>query len=251
MGEVKFAETVFSSGDEISFITNVATYITNLDSRITCLTDIDAEFDNSDLTHTPVINFLIDGQLSFTLTRTGNLNTSVYDYSSNCKGVVVRIQFAGDARRPWDIYTRRYKISSIINDELILISINGCYSNGGAANNNLNIVYTKQSDITYYSVVSNLTFGLANIFNISSRPFYADTPGGGVSGIFASRFSYSSIPGYIDYVKSAVYVDNGLKKFALNCIYDCTTVTVGDSVSLDSGRYYAVGPHQLVKIENL
>ncbi len=106
MGEPKFAETVFSSTDEISFITNVATYITNLDSRITCPTDISAEFDESDLTHIPVIEFLIDGQLSFTLMRGYNLNTATYGYYSKCKGVEVWIQFGGDSRRPWDNYTQ-------------------------------------------------------------------------------------------------------------------------------------------------
>lgn len=250
MGIVNFGEEVFSTGDEKSFMTNVIAYLTNLDSRITCSSDVNTEYDESDLAHCPEFNFKIDNQIAFTLTRVNQLRNANSQFYFDCKGVRATLMY-GNGYYNTVPARRHYAVSYIINDDFILLSINGYFSNGYPSNSNLNIIYTKQSDMPYYSVVADLTpFGVNTVFNISSRTFYADTLGGSAYGKFVSRFSYSSMPGYIDYVKSAVYVNNGLKQFAFNCIYDCTTVTVGDSVSLDDGRYYAVGPHQLVKVSD-
>ncbi len=247
MSVVKFAEEVYSTGDEKSFIANVITYLTNLDSRITCISDIDAEFDETDLTHIPIIKFYIDGKIYLTLTRVAALSNQTNQYYVDCKGTRSIVVWGSSYQR-WVATRRHYAISSIINDDFILLSINGYYSNGSPSSDNFNIIYTKQSSGSYYSIVTNITFGLTNIFNISSRTFYLNVVGGGAYGTFTSRFPYKANAGYIDYTNGGIYVSNTQKQFTLNCIRDCTEVTVGTSVVLRDGTYYAVGPHQLVKV---
>jgi hypothetical protein len=247
MGVVKFAEEVYSTGNEKSFITSVVTYLTNLDSRITCISDIDAEFDETDLSHIPIIKFYIDDKIYLTLTRVNALSNQTYQYYVDCKGVRATVSW-GTSYQRWVATRRHYAISSIINDNFILLSINGYYSNGYPSNDNFNIVYTKQSSGSYYSTATNITFGLTNIFDISSRTFYLNVFGGGAYGTFTSRFPYKANAGYIDYTNGGIYVSNTQKQFTLNCIRDCTEVTVGTSVALRDGTYYAIGPHQLVKV---
>lgn len=247
MGMVYWHE-VNVNGTEKDFISQLIDYITGIDSRITCSSNVDTEFNGSDLTHVPTFNFLINNDLSFALTRGAALDTNTNEYVFSCGSFSVGIHYQTAAAYT-AFQVRAFFVSHFINDKFILLSINSSLRNwqNRVEQVNNNIIYAKSSSAkSYYSSVLNVSYEKNDLYNISARRFYEI--GGSSSGLFISRFSYACPPGYIDYIKSASYIGNEQKQFDITAIYDCTTVAVGDTVSLKDGPYLAVGTNQLVKV---
>lgn len=249
------------TGTEKEFMSGLITYLHNLDNKIVCTSSVDTEFDPSDTSHVPTFNFTIDDTFPFTLKRYKVVSGSGVDaplsddacgYMASFGSLVVGITFsAGTAYAYTTSATRGYYISSLTNDDFVLLLINTTSRawTSQLMNDNMSIVYCKSGTKSYYSIGNNIDRSAkANIFNMGTRTFCDNSDPSGISGTFTSRFSYVSPPGKIDYIKSSVYLNNGQKKFDMSCIYDCTTVTVCDTVSLKDGPYYAVGSNQLVKI---
>ena len=243
-------------GIEKDFAKGLAAYLHELSDKIVCTSDIDAEYDESDPTHVPVLNFAVDDKLSFTLRRGSDLSdvalgTAAKGYTAVYNNLSINLNFYGNSTIAYDTNTTRtYIISSFIGIDFINLLINTTERawNNQLFNYNLHIIYTKGSEKSYFFATTNTDRSArANIFNISSRTFTEF--GGATAGVFTSRFAYSAPPGKIDYVKNSVYTSNGGKLFDITAIYDCTTVALEADVSLDDGRYMAVSPHQLVKIE--
>lgn len=259
---MSFGYVVLSTGTEIQFVTSLVDYITGLDPRITCTTDIAAEYNDSDPTHIPVITFLIDNTIAFTLTRCyrdgtdnphpGPLNIASNGFIINCDIFSTKAYCVRSDAVPYKNNSERaFAVSSIVTDEFILLSINGReYYYATYSTANMNIVYLKNESTYYTSIITGLSFSKSTIFNISNRTFTENSTG--KIATFVSRFSYACLPGYIDYIKNSVYVNSAIspaeKQFNISTIYDCTTVVPGETTSLSDGRYIAVGPHQLVKI---
>lgn len=255
-------ENYFSvTGTEKDFMSGFITYLHNLDNKIVCTSSADTEFDPSDTSHVPTFNFTIDSTFPFTLKRFKYSDGAAVDapLSDNASGYVasfgsltIAITFEkGNAYAYTASTTRGYYISSITNDEFVLLLI-GTTSRSWQSwllNDDMYIVYCKSGTKSYYTIANNIDrSAMANIFNISDKIFYDYSNPSSISGTFTSRFSYISPPGKIDYIKSSVYLNNGQKKFDVTSIYDCTQVDVMSTVSLKDGPYYAVGPHQLIKI---
>ena len=245
----------FVTGTEKDFAKGLATYLHDLSDNIVCTSDIDVEYDKNNLTHVPVLNFTIDGKLSFTLRRGSDLSdvalgTAAKGYTIVYNNLSSNLNFYGNSTIAYDTNaTRYYYISSMIGIDFINVLINTTKRawNNQLINNNLHIIYTKDSEKSYFFATTNTDRSArANIFNISSRTFTEF--GGATAGVFTSRFAYGAPPGKIDYVKNAVYTSNGAKLFDIDSIYDCTTQTLESTVSLDDGSYIAVGTHQLVKV---
>ena len=253
-----FGYEVISNSVEKDFASDLVNYITGLDDRITCSNNAETEYDSSDLTHVPTFNFLIDNEVAFTLIRAGRNNTGggvQAPLSSSSTGFLANFGnlsvYMGCIKTDAIPYTksdaRKFAVSSIINNNFIFLSINGIeYYFGNYNTNNTNIIYAKTSTKKYLSTYTGVTFAKNNIFDISTRTF--SPIGENVDGTFTSRFSYACPPGTIDYIKSSVYMNGGQKQFEIASIYDSTTVTIGDTVSLKDGPYLAVGTNQLVKV---
>lgn len=253
-----FGYEVISNSVEKDFASDLVNYITGLDDRITCSNNAETEYDSSDLTHVPTFNFLIDNEVAFTLTRSLRNNSGggvQAPLSSNSTGFladfgdlnVYMACFNMDGLPYTQSGVRKFAISSVLNSNFILLSINGLeYYYGNYNTNNTNIIYAKTSTKKYLSTYTGVTFAKNNIFNISTRTFSSIDEN--INGTFISRFSYACPPGYIDYIKSSVYMNNSQKQFEITSIYDCTTVAIGDTVSLKDGPYLAVGTNQLVKV---
>lgn len=253
-----FGYIVESDGTEKEFAASLINYITALSDKITCSTNLDTEYNSSDLTHVPVITFSIDGALTITLTRAyrdGNDNPHEAALSNNSNGFIAACGnisskvycISQDSVAYTASIERKFAISSIIDNDLIFLSINGrAYYYATFNNTNLNVIYIKESSTVYTSVYTGVTFAKANIFDFSTRTFKDNTSE--VTGTFLSRFAYGCPPGQIDYIKSSVYQNNNSKVFELTSLCDCTTVTTGDTVSLKDGAYLAIGEHQLLKI---
>ena len=242
-------------GTEKDFAKGLAAYLHELSDKIVCTSDIDAEYDKNNLTHVPVLNFTVDSKLSFTLRRGSDLSdvalgTAAKGYTAIYNNLSINLNFYGNSTIAYDTNAiRYYYISSLIGIDFVNVLINTTERawNNQLFNYNLHIIYTKDSEKSYFFATTNTDRSArANIFNISSRTFTEF--GGATAGVFTSRFAYSAPPGKIDYVKNAVYTSNGAKVFDINSISDCTTQALESNVSLDDGAYIAVGPHQLVKI---
>lgn len=246
MGSAIFNYVISVYGTEKDFMQAVIDQLVTSDSKITCSSDIDDEFDTSDPDHVPTFNFLIDGNLTFTLTRYYNnspakISAEAHDYVVSCGDAGSTIGFFNS----WQpasaaaITTRAFSFSKIFTDGLTLVSL-------FSGSSNINIVYTASNSKYYSAINTQLLYEKAVIFNIATRTFTES--GTSTTGTLLSRFQYTAPPGYIDYIRSSICQNNNIKVFEFTGICDSTTVTIGDTVSLKDGPYLAVGPHQLVKL---
>lgn len=249
----RYLDSVVVTGTEKDFMTAVIDYITGIDSKITCSSNIETEYDSSDLTHVPTFNFSIDGKLAFTITRMYALNTNTRDFIVSCKNDSFTLGIGGSSRSYTTNGKRTVNFSYINNDNFVLLTMHSIFENYNVSGYYFSIIYAKNLVKSYYSTlavsVAGQTISKSVIFNISSRTFTEISDGPVISGVFLSRFSYKAQPGKIDYIKDSIYAANSSKAFDLTSIYDCTELqSVGNVVSLEDGAYLAVGPHQLVKV---
>ena len=249
---------------EVAFMQRYIGALCALDDRLVCNTTVDAEYDMSDTSHTPTFDFTIADHLTFRIQRAANLATGSYGYIFSAPGTsysVTSYVNGEDATSatPLSVKGREINFAYIIADNLISIGLTCAMQ---YSNSNLNVVYIKDSDSYYTSIrtdilwASNSAWRKQDIFNICNPYSSSVQPvarqytknGDTIPLTFVSRFQYASAPGKIDYVKNCVFQNNGTKLFNVTTVYDCTTVPVGECVSLDDGAYLAVGPHQLVRM---
>lgn len=249
---------------EVAFMQRYIGALCTLDDRLVCNTTVDAEYDMSDTSHVPTFDFTIADHLTFRIQRGADLATGCYTYIFAVPGTSYSVtSYVSSDNATWatplSVRNREINFAYIIADNLISIGLTCSMQYSGS---NLNIVYIKDSDSYYTSIrtdvlwASNSVWRRQDIFNIcnpcssSMQPVARqytkneDT----IPLTFVSRFQYASAPGKIDYVKNCVFQNNGTKLFNVTTVYDCTTVPVGECVSLDDGAYLAVGPHQLVRM---
>lgn len=64
-------------------------------------------------------------------------------------------------------------------------------------------------------------------------------------------FSYEARTGYLDFISHSSFVSGSTKAFASADIYDCTTVNMGDTLSLkDGANFLAIGAHSMVRLDD-
>lgn len=263
MGSANFGTYIQVNGTEIAFYKAIKQYILGLSPRFTCEQDPDDEFDKTQHagTYNPQMIFKIDGVQAFRLFRSAGL----YDGAAEIKTNSIAIQtndyecFSAQTQEigfvEWanrnttygqsEIYPRKIILSHIISDIFAYFSIAGNYQEEQNADNKA-VIWAPSNDKIYYTTYHCGTYNKANVFNLSGITLWDTVLG--LSGTFLSRFSYGCPPGTIDYIKSSIYAASGEKVFENRAVYDCTTVTVGDTVSLKDGAYVAIGAHQLVKV---
>ena len=262
MGSSAFKNYVNAFGVEKEFYAALKSYITGLDTRITCSNDPDTEFDISTKgsDYVPKLEFSINDSHAFTIYRNNALGspTAGFNVSMDISVVIpfnTKFLYQSPTMTATKAYTesmeRATYISYIINDNFIYISFIQANFSEYVPDEMFIMVHCFSNDSTLVSSANGekryVRYTKAEIFNISGFTFY--DKGGVLSpGAFLSRFSYAAPAGQIDYIKSCVYQNSNEKVFENRAIYDCTTVTAGDTVSLKDGAYLAIGPHQLVKV---
>ena len=269
MNGANFYSTVISQGNEIDFMKEIISFITGLDEKITCNDDPDYEYDkdNRGETYVPRFRFYFNNKHVFTIQREANLNTGTRGFTIQYiyDDTVFDSQYVyvhDSSVQAYHVVRKRWSyISYIISDNFILIDfhdIDEVVSWGKRYG--IRIIYAKSGDNEYSAcdkMMYNFSFTKEYIFNISIAWAGTDTPtvlvfrdlSSTKNGSFTSRFSYKSLPGQIDYIKSCVYLNGDQRQFDISSIYDSTELqAVGDTVSLKDGAYLAVGLHQLVKI---
>lgn len=269
MASSAYAVTVQANGHEKNAYKAIKDYILALDSRITCPNDPDDEFDYSTKgnDHIATLNFYIGNQRIFKFYRPSALR----DGSSNeiaIRGIMFSMDgvdgIPANTREIWFVTNgyddgRAYKtqstdeirglcISHAVNDYFIYASFASIRDERVMRYQyNASVLHCLSNNKAYISsnTVGN-PYNKTTVFNISGYYLYdVETLS---SGTFLSRFLYACPPGKIDYIKSCIYQSSGEKAFENRAIYDCTTVTAGDTVSLKDGAYLAVGSHQLVRV---
>ena len=251
---------VTKTGTEKEFVSELINTITGLSSKITCSGSVD-QYDSGDTSTIPEFIFSINGKAQFKLKRHADISTA-----SNQMDISIftgtRTLFTNEecswstvAQTPSTSGTRAFYISWIVSGDFILLAIHAGVEHYGYKNHV--IVNIKSGDKCYgdgYYVSYNQYLPRNILFNIKNKPLSQNPPfvfyefDTGVTGSFVSRFDFISRPGTIDYVKSAAYINNGYKAFDVTAVYDCATVNIGDTVSLNDGAYLAVGTNQLVKV---
>lgn len=254
---------------EKEFYKAVKNYITGLDSRITCDNDPDDEFDYSTSgdSHIATLDFDINGEHAFSLYRNVALRSGgsevatctimcAMDIDDTIPSSVGSIHFRNDEYIGTTIVQsntsveRGLRISHVINDDFIFITFAppryGWQSIGTVETTR--IIHSFTTNKTYVTSDRGISsYTQPNVFALSGLTFY-DVDGVDAPGTFLSRFSYAAPAGSIDYIKSSIYQSGNVRSFENTAVYDCTTVTTGDTVSLKDGAYVAIGPHQLVKV---
>lgn len=224
-----------SSQTEKDFLAEIVSYITSLDSRITCDTTADIQF--SDPTNTPTFNFDIFGKYKFRLTRRYVLSTSdqYYYLSIVINGVEVnkmqsQIINNNRAERFINVIGENYFFlfygngapnSITMNWSTGLVSTNTDSFAGGVSSTNIlsAIFYDTQTNLTsYLPTLINFEAPIGELIYSELQPIATGTG----TGIL------------IDYIKD---------------LYSCSTVPQFSSLGLDTGKnYYAVDSNIMVEI---
>lgn len=270
MGSSGWDVLKLTKGHEKEFYRLIKTYITGLDSRITCNNDPDDEFDasKSGADHIATLDFDINGEHAFSLYRNVVLKDGSGNEQATCTIIcamdidnaipssVGSIHFRADGYTGITIvqsegrYDRGLRISHVINDDFIFLTFappDYTWQSIGTVETT-RIIHSFTTNKTYVTSDRGISsYTQPTIFNLSGLTFY-DVDGVDAPGTFLSRFSYAAPAGSIDYIKSSIYQSGNVRSFENTAIYDCTTVTTGDTVSLKDGAYVAIGPHQLVKV---
>ena len=250
MGSFYFNK-IYSNSNEIDFMNLVVDFILSIDSRITCDTTVAEQYDSSmweeGTEHVPTFNFIISNKIDFQLKRentlAGNDLALIIGHGTDYRSGT----YFSSAWHNGGVYQNLYRelnISALVNDTFILFSFGGMAQYGTAG---FDCVWFTSNDKNY----TNFTWGrsaltIASIFDISGKTFTELETS--ASGTFVSKFPYNAPSGEIDFSRGAAYVNGGYEVFNSSVFIDCTKVTVGDTVALANGAYFAVGPHQLVKI---
>ncbi len=268
MGSSALGTSVYINGKEKDFYAEIKRYVTGLSSIITCDNDPDDEFDDSTAgeDHIATLDFKINNVHAFTLCRPAALKSDGSEigvYTIRCKmdinetipdgssDVRFREEYVTTSLQQSVTSTRGLIISHIINDNFVLLAFSPLDFNWQTQGpwNTTRFVHCFSSGSTFISasVGGNVALTKPSMFNISGFRMY-DRSLTLSAGTFISRFPYAAPVGQIDYIKSSVFQNNDERTFENKAIYDCSTVSVGSTVSLKDGSYVAVGPHQLVKV---
>ena len=254
-------------GTEIAFMKAVINHILSASTRFSCDEDPDDEYDSTEKGSDYVPSFIIkiDGRPLIKLVRGANLSTGclhftgyVYTSSSELTSGSGEINFkvtnAQSIAGVSDVLYRHFFTNILINDNIVNLCFMGGGDNGGYRVSNVWVTEFASSNKVYRSNVINNSYWntpydkylVVTNDGTTKRTFkdYASE----VTGIFASRFSFASQPGKIDYIKSSVCVSGSNKVFDITSVYDCTGITIGSTVSLKDGAYLAVGPNSLIKV---
>lgn len=259
MSNLVFNAVIQSSEEEGKLLKNVVSYITSIDDRITCEDDADYEYDKTarGSSYIPNFDFYIGEDLVFRITRPTDLGGTANGFKLSFMdrdGVTTsnqtkEIKFCQYAQFPGTSYERTCYISYIVNQVFILVNIHSIEDSN--VYDAMSIMHASSGNNLYdsYKIMEDIaasTLSQADVFDVSNCTFYNIDEN--INGQFLSRFTYKTQPGKVDYVKSSIYINQGAKQFDLASIYDCTEVSPGSTVSLKDGAYFAIGPHQLVKV---
>ena len=233
------------NGTEKDFIKAFANELTSADNRITCETDIDAEFANEDSSHIITIIFDVNNCYKIKLIRAVAINKSTYQYNiqtviNNVDKSSVGLFFSSAMKFVTDIATRTFNFMLISNDNTVVMLFSD-------HNQSLPNAY-KYNLMSYHEQNFNIVAYSNSINTIASKSEFIRTDENhqGETYKITNRLLYSRDEN-VEIIESKPLVQNNIAVHDMKSVYDCSNVTAGSILIIDSNKYFAVDSNTLIK----
>ena len=237
-------KTVSINGTEKDFIKAFANELTSADSRITCETDIDAEFANEDSSHIITIIFDVNNCYKIKLIRAVAINRATYQYNiqtvvNNVDKSSASLYFLSTMKTVTDIATRTFNFMLISNDNAIAILFGG-YNRTLPNTYDYNVMSYHEQD---FNVIA------YNLNSIASKAEYIRTDENhqGETYKITNRLLYSRDED-VEIIESKPLVQNNNAVYDMKNVYDCSNVLAGNILSFEDNRYFSIDTNTLIKI---
>ena len=234
------------NGTEKDFIKAFANELTSADNRITCETDIDAEFANEDSSHIITIIFDVNNCYKIKLIRAVAINKSTYQYNiqtviNNVDKSSAGLFFSSAMKFVTDIATRTFNFMLISNDNTVVMLFSGYNGVLPATNNSSLMSYHEQNfNIVAYS---------NSINTIASKAEFIRTDENHKGEIYktTNRLLYSRDEN-VEIIESKPLLQNSSAVYDMKNVYDCSNVLAGSILSFGDNRYFSIDTNTLIKI---
>ena len=238
-------KTVSINGTEKDFIKAFANELTSADGRITCETDIDAEFANEDSSHIITIIFDVNNCYKIKLIRAVAINRATYQYNiqtviNNVDTSSAALYFLGLSKGVTDIATRTFNFMLISNDNTVVMLFSDY-------NQSLPNAY-KYNLMSYHEQDFNVTAYSTNTIASKSEFIRTDENHQGETYKTTNRLLYSRDEN-VEIIESKPLLQNSSAVYDMKNVYDCSNVTAGSILIIDSNKYFAVDSNTLIKIK--
>lgn len=238
-------KSVSINGTEKDFIKAFANELTSADNRITCETDIDAEFANEDSSHIITIIFDVSNCYKIKLIRAVAINRATYQYNiqtvvNNVDKSSASLYFLSTMKTVTDIATRTFNFMLISNDNAIAILFGG-YNRTLPNTYDYNVMSYHEQD---FNVIA------YNLNSIASKAEYIRTDENhqGETYKITNRLLYSRDED-VEIIESKPLVQNNIVVHDMKSVYDCSNVLAGNILIIDSNKYFAIDSNTLIKIK--
>ena len=233
------------NGTEKDFIKAFANELTLADSRITCETDIDAEFANEDSSHIITIIFDVNNCYKIKLIRAVPINRATYQYNiqtviNNVDKSSAALYFLDVSKGVTDIATRTFNFMLISNDNTVVMLFSD-------HNQSLPNAY-KYNLMSYHEQNFNIVAYSNSINTIASKSEFIRTDEKHKGEIYktTNRLLYSRDEN-VEIIESKPLVQNNIVVHDMKSVYDCSNVLAGNILIIDSNKYFAIDSNTLIK----
>ena len=233
------------NGTEKDFIKAFANELTSADNRITCETDIDAEFANEDSSHIITIIFDVNNCYKIKLIRAVAINRATSQYNiqtviNNVDKSSAGLLFLGATKFVTDIATRTFNFMLISNDNTVVMLFSD-------HNQSLPNAY-KYNLMSYHEQNFNIVAYSNSINTIASKSEFIRTDENHKGEIYktTNRLLYSRDEN-VEIIESKPLLQNSSAVYDMKNVYDCSNVTAGSILIIDSNKYFAVDSNTLIK----
>ena len=233
------------NGTEKDFIKAFANELTSADNRITCETDIDAEFANEDSSHIITIIFDVNNCYKIKLIRAVPINRATYQYNiqtviNNVDKSSAALYFLDVSKGVTDIATRTFNFMLISNDNTVVMLFSD-------HNQSLPNAY-KYNLMSYHEQNFNIVAYSNSINTIASKAEFIRTDENHKGEIYktTNRLLYSRDEN-VEIIESKPLVQNSSAVYDMKNVYDCSNVTSGSILIIDSNKYFAIDSNTLIK----
>ena len=239
-------KSVSINGTEKDFIKAFANELTSADNKITCETDIDAEFANEDSSHIITIIFDVSNCYKIKLIRAVAINRATYQYNiqtviNNVDKSSANLYFLGTTKPVTDIATRTFNFMLISNDNTVVMLFSD-------HNQSLPNAY-KYNLMSYHEQDFNVIAYSNSINTIASKSEFIRTDENHKGEIYkiTNRLLYSRDED-VEIIESKPLVQTNIAVHDMKNVYDCSNVTANNILLIDNNRFFAVDSNTLIKI---
>lgn len=234
------------NGTEKDFIKAFANELTSADSRITCETDIDAEFANEDSSHIITVIFDVNNCYKIKLIRAVAINRATSQYNiqtviNNVDKSSTGLLFLGLTKFVADIVTRTFNFMLISNDNTVVMLFSDY-------NQSLPNAY-KYNLMSYHEQNFNIVAYSNSINTIASKSEFIRTDKNhqGETYKTTNRLLYSRDEN-VEIIESKPLMQNNNAVYDMKSVYDCSNVLAGSILSFGDNRYFSIDTNTLIKI---